>query len=145
MMFIELYMYTAVLVSLAIGIKKTDTFADYKTAASQFSDYNPESDTVFVGMSLDPGAAERQTQRSANISSAKGASDSNYNAIPKMYKTKNEEGKTVYVSLSKHSKYSQGGIMQSKKYRAGGQNPPQTKPTYIFECAVRSDVYSTAA
>ena len=47
-----------------------------------------------------------------------------------MYKTKNEEGKTVYVSLSKHSKYSQGGIMQSKKYRAGGQNPPQKKPTY---------------
>lgn len=95
--------------------KKTETFQDYKTAASQFADYNPKSDTVFVGMSLDPGAAESQTGRAANISKAKGASDNNYNAVPKMYKTKNESGQTVYVSLSKHSKYSKGGIMKAKK------------------------------
>jgi len=103
------------------NLRKTDTFLDYKTAASQFSDYNPSSDTVFVGTSLDPGAAERQTQRSANVSSAKGASDSNYNAIPKMYKTKNEKGQTVYVSLSKHEKYSEGGTMKLKKYGKGGK------------------------
>ena len=101
--------------------KKTSTFKDYKTAASQFADYNPQSDTVFVGMSLDPSSAEQQTQRAANVSKAKGASDSNYNAIPKMYKTKNESGQTVYVSLSKHDKYSNGGMMKAKKYQKGGE------------------------
>lgn len=95
--------------------KKTETFQDYKSAAATFADYNPGTDTVFVGSSLDPGAAEQKTQRAANISKAKGASDNNYNSIPKMYKTKNESGQTVYVSLSKHSKYEKGGTVKIKK------------------------------
>ena len=111
------------------NLKDTSSFQDYKTAASQFSDYNPESDTVFVGMSLDPGAAERQTERAANVSKAKGASGNNYNAIPKMYKTKNESGQTVYVSLGKYDKYSKGGTVKPKKKKPvyGPPKPPGYK------------------
>ena len=101
---------------------KTETFADYKTAAAAFTDYNPQSDTVFVGASIDPGMAHRKSNRASNISASKGASEINYNDA-KMYKTKNEAGQTVYVHLKKHDKtYSQGGFMKAKKksYGKGG-------------------------
>ena len=103
---------------------KTETFQDYKSAAATFTDYNPQSDTVFVGTSLDPGMADRKAQRQANISTSKGASKNNYNAIPKMYRTKNEAGQDVYVSVRKYDKneYSKGGKMKAtkKEYGKGG-------------------------
>jgi hypothetical protein len=106
--------------------RKTETFQDYKAAAATFADYNPQKDTVFVGTSLDPGVAESKAQRQANISTSKGASKNNYNAIPKMYRTKNEAGQDVYVSVRKYDKneYSKGGIMKAKKmatYGMGGK------------------------
>lgn len=102
---------------------KTETFADYKSAAASFTDYNPQSDTVFVGQSIDPGAAQRRANHQSNVSAAKGASSPNYNDS-KVYRTKNESGQTVYVHLKKHDKkeYSKGGkIMKAKK---------KGKPTY---------------
>ena len=102
--------------------RKTETFQDYKSAAATFADYNPGTDTVFVGKSLDPGAASRWANREKNISAAKGASSSFING-QKTYKTKNENGQTVYVSLKKAEKkeYSKGGIMKAKKYEKGGK------------------------
>ena len=102
---------------------KTETFQDYKSAAATFADYNPGTDTVFVGKSLDPGAASRWANREKNISAAKGASSSFING-QKTYKTKNENGQTVYVSLKKAEKkeYSEGGKMKAKKtYAKGGK------------------------
>lgn len=103
---------------------KTETFADYKSAAAAFTDYNPQSDTVFVGASIDPGVAHKKATRQSNISASKGASEIGYND-QKVYKTKNEAGQTVYVHLKKHDKkeYSEGGIMKAKKkmYRGGGK------------------------
>lgn len=101
---------------------KTETFQDYKSAAATFADYNPGTDTVFVGTSIDPGMADRKANREQRISYSKGAS-SPYKEDQKMYKTKNESGQTVYVSLNKtKKKYSKGGVMQAKKneYDKGG-------------------------
>lgn len=99
---------------------KTETFQDYKSAAGAFADYNPQSDTVFVGSSIDPGVAQSKAQRNSSISVAKGASAVNYNDT-KAYRTKNEAGQTVYVHLQKHDKkeYSKGGIMKAKKNKYG--------------------------
>lgn len=96
--------------------RKTETFQDYKSAAATFSDYNPQSDTVFVGTSIDPGMADKKAQRQGNISASKGASKASYNDT-KMYRTKNEAGQDVYVSLRKYDKneYSKGGKMKAKK------------------------------
>jgi hypothetical protein len=101
--------------------RKTETFQDYKAAAATFADYNPQSDTVFVGSSIDPGMADIKAQRQANISASKGASKSTYNEIPKMYRTKNEAGQDVYVSVRKYDKneYLKGGMMP--KYKKGGK------------------------
>lgn len=102
---------------------KTETFADYKSAAAAFADYNPQSDTVFVGSSIDPGVAQSKANRSSNISASKGASSVNYND-QKVYRTKNEAGQTVYVHLKKHDKkeYSKGGTVKTKKqYKTGGK------------------------
>ena len=101
--------------------RKTETFQDYKSAAATFSDYNPGTDTVFVGASIDPGMADRKAQHQANVSASKGASNANYNDT-KMYRTKNEAGQDVYVSLRKYDKneYSKGGKMKAKKYKKGG-------------------------
>ena len=88
--------------------RKTETFQDYKSAAATFSDYNPGTDTVFVGASIDPGMADRKAQHQANVSASKGASNANYNDT-KMYRTKNEAGQDVYVSLRKYDKYKEGG------------------------------------
>lgn len=98
---------------------KTETFQDYKSAAATFADYNPGTDTVFVGASIDPGVAQSKAGRQAAISASKGASAVNYND-QKAYRTKNESGQTVYVHLNKHNKkeYSKGGIVP--KYKAGG-------------------------
>ena len=99
--------------------RKTETFQDYKSAAATFADFNPGTDTVFVGTSLDPGMAHRKANYNSRASAAKGASSS----IPsdnKMYKTKNESGQTVYVSLNKNKKYSKGGMMKPK-YKKGGK------------------------
>ena len=102
---------------------KTETFQDYKSAAATFADYNPGTDTVFVGTSIDPGMANRKANREQRISYSKGAS-SPYKEDQKMYKTKNESGQTVYVSLNKTKKkeYSEGGMMKAKKkeYGKGG-------------------------
>ena len=87
--------------------KKTETFADYKSAAATFQDFDPGKDTVFVGASIDPGVADKKAQRQANISASKGASSSSYNDT-KMYRTKNEAGQDVYVSLRKYDKYKKG-------------------------------------
>ena len=109
--------------------RKTETFQDYKSAAATFSDYNPGTDTVFVGASIDPGMADRKAQHQANVSASKGASKANYNDT-KMYRTKNEAGQDVYVSLRKYDKneYSKGGKMKAKKYKKGGQvDPPKGK------------------
>lgn len=88
--------------------KKTETFADYKSAAATFQDFDPGKDTVFVGASIDPGVADKKAQRQGNISASKGASSSSYNDT-KMYRTKNEAGQDVYVSLRKYDKYKKGG------------------------------------
>ena len=108
--------------------RKTETFQDYKSAAATFSDYNPGTDTVFVGTSIDPGMANKKAQRQANVSASKGASKASYNDT-KMYRTKNEAGQDVYVSLRKYDKneYSKGGKMKAKKYEKGGQVPPKGK------------------
>lgn len=102
---------------------KTETFQDYKSAAATFADYNPGTDTVFVGASIDPGVAQSKAGRQAAISASKGASAVNYND-QKAYRTKNESGQTVYVHLNKHNKkeYSKGGMMKAKKneYGKGG-------------------------
>lgn len=102
--------------------RKTETFQDYKSAAATFADYNPGTDTVFVGSSIDPGMADRKANRNQRISYSKGAS-SPYSEDQKMYKTKNESGQTVYVSLNKTKKkeYSKGGMMKAKKYEKGGK------------------------
>lgn len=96
--------------------RKTETFQDYKSAAATFADYNPQSDTVFVGTSIDPAIADKKAQRKANVSASKGASKANYNDT-KMYRTKNEAGQDVYVSLRKYDKkeYSKGGSVKIKK------------------------------
>ena len=95
---------------------KTETFQDYKSAASTFADYNPGTDTVFVGTSIDPGMAHKKANRDQRISYSKGASGP-YSEDQKMYKTTNESGQTVYVALNKTKKkeYSKGGIMKAKK------------------------------
>jgi hypothetical protein len=83
--------------------KKAETFQDYKSAASAFSDFNPKSDTVFTAQSLDPGSAQRTASRKGIISAEKGASKQ----LPvhdKMYKSKNASGQTVYTSVQKYSK-----------------------------------------
>lgn len=100
--------------------KKTETFQDYKSAAATFQDFDPGKDTVFVGASIDPGVADKKAQRQANISSSKGASKSNYNDS-KMYRTKNEAGQDVYVSLRKYDKYKKGGkvFKPHKMYKDG--------------------------
>ena len=106
---------------------KTETFADYQSAAAAFTDFNPQSDTVFVGASIDPSVAQRKANRASSVSASKGASEVNYND-QKVYRTKNEAGQTVYVHLKKHDKkeYSKGGIMKAKKkalkkYKGGGK------------------------
>jgi len=88
--------------------RKTETFSNYKDAASRFTDSDSSKDTVFVGASIDPGVADKKTQRQANISASKGASSSSYNDT-KMFRTKNEGGQDVYVSLRKYDKYKKGG------------------------------------
>lgn len=100
--------------------RKTETFQDYKSAAATFADYNPGTDTVFVGSSIDPGMANIKANREQRISYSKGASGP-YSEDHKMYKTKNESGQTVYVSLNKTKKkeYSKGGIVP--KYKVGGK------------------------
>ena len=52
--------------------------------------------------------ADKKAQRKANISTSKGASKASYNDT-KMYRTKNEAGQDVYVSLRKYDKYKEGG------------------------------------
>ena len=102
--------------------KKTETFQDYKSAAATFADYNPGTDTVFVGASIDPGMAHKKANRNQSISYSKGASGP-YSDDQKMYKTTNEAGQTVYVAMNKTKKkeYSKGGIMKAKKkYSKGG-------------------------
>jgi hypothetical protein len=116
--------------------RKTETFQDYKSAAATFSDYNPKSDTVFVGTSLDPGMANKKAQRQANISTSKGASKNNYNEIPKMFRTKNEAGQDVYVSVRKYDKneYSKGGMLppaiKKLKEKAFKKKAEKAKPSY---------------
>ena len=82
---------------------KMETFNDYKSAASVFSDFNPGTDTVFVSNSLDLGAASRSASNKGRVSAAKGASS----AIPsdeKMYRTTNASGQQVYTSVKKYKK-----------------------------------------
>ena len=70
---------------------RMETFKDYESAASVFSDFNPGTDTVFVHTQLDPGVA------------SKGASG----GIPsdqKMYRTTNESGQSLYTSVKKYPK-----------------------------------------
>lgn len=96
---------------------KMETFADYKSAAGAFSDFNPQRDTVFVGTSIDPSTAQKKANNASSVSASKGASSVNHND-QKVYRTENEAGKTVYVHLKKHDKkekYSKGGIMKAKK------------------------------
>jgi len=95
---------------------KTETFQDYKSAAAAFTDYNPQSDTVFVGTSIDPGVAQKKAGMASSISASKGASEANYND-QKVYRTKNEAGQTVYVHLKKHDKreYKRGGMIAKRK------------------------------
>ena len=89
--------------------RKTETFSDYKSAASRFTDYNPGTDTVFVGTSIDSGMADRKAKRQGTISASKGASGSS-RKDSKMYLTKNESGQDVYVSLQKYAKkFKEGG------------------------------------
>lgn len=109
--------------------RKTETFQDYKSAAATFSDYNPGTDTVFVGSSIDPGMADRKANREQRISYSKGASNP-YKEDQKMYKTKNESGQTVYVSLNKTKKkeYSNGGKIKAEKK---GLNTAERKKQYM--------------
>lgn len=106
--------------------RKTETFQDYKSAAATFADFNPGTDTVFVGASIDPGMADRKANHNTRVSAAKGASS----PIPsdsKMFKTKNEAGETVYVSLNKNKKYSKGGMMKPKYKKGGKVTTPSSK------------------
>lgn len=126
---------------------KTETFADYKSAAAAFTDYNPQSDTVFVGQSIDPGMAQKKANNKSNVSAAKGASAVNYNDS-KVYRTTNEAGKTVYVHLKKHDKkeYSKGGIMKAKKkkmYKGGGKINPTKKMKKADEAEIDRRYSST--
>jgi hypothetical protein len=125
---------------------KTETFADYQSAAAAFTDFNPQSDTVFVGASIDPSVAQRKANRASSISASKGASEVNYND-QKVYRTKNEAGQTVYVHLKKHDKkeYSNGGIMKAKKkmYNKGGKIDPTKKMKKADEAEIDRRYEST--
>ena len=82
---------------------RMETFRDYKSAASVFSDFNPGTDTVFVHTQLDPGVASKGASHKGRVSAAKGASG----GIPsdqKMYRTTNESGQSLYTSVKKYPK-----------------------------------------
>jgi hypothetical protein len=87
---------------------KMEISYNYSDAAARFSDFDQAKDTVFVGASIDPGVADEETQRQANISASKGASKADPNDS-KMFRTKNKEGQDVYVSVKKYDKYKKGG------------------------------------
>ena len=80
---------------------RMETFRDYKSAASVFSDFNPATDTVFTHTTLDPGAASKYASHQGRVSAAKGASG----GIPsdqKMYRTTNESGQSLYTSVKQY-------------------------------------------
>lgn len=77
--------------------------SNYDAATKAFDNFNPQSDTLFMHTSIDPGAAERGTNHFANVSAGKGAS-SGYPTEQKMYKGKNDSGQTTYTSVKKYQK-----------------------------------------
>jgi hypothetical protein len=82
---------------------KAETFNDYKSMASTFTDFNNNTDTAFTHTSLDPGAAERGTNHFARVSASKGSSSA-FPAEQKMYRTTNESGQDLYTSVKKYKK-----------------------------------------
>ena len=82
---------------------KAETFNDYKSMASTFTDFNNNTDTAFTHTSLDPGAAERGTKHYARVSAGKGASTA-FPAEQKMYRTTNDSGQDLYTSVKKYKK-----------------------------------------
>lgn len=82
---------------------KAETFNDYKSMASTFTDFNNDTDTAFTHTSLDPGAAERGTNHFARVSAGKGAS-TGFPAEQKMYRTTNDSGQDLYTSVKKYKK-----------------------------------------
>lgn len=82
---------------------KAETFNDYKSAASVFSDFNPGTDTVFTHTTLDPGAANRYASHKGRVSASKGASYGTP-SDQKMYRTTNASGQSLYTSVKKYKK-----------------------------------------
>jgi len=82
---------------------KAETFNDYKSMASTFTDFNNNTDTAFTHTSLDPGVAERGTNHFARVSASKGSSSA-FPTEQKMYRTTNESGQDLYTSVKKYKK-----------------------------------------
>ena len=103
--------------------KKAETYQDYKAAAARFQDFNPQSDTLFVGTSVDMGMAGKKAQHQANVSASKGASS----AMPtddKTFLTKNEAGQDVFVNVRKYPK---SKISQYNMMTVNGKSRPTRK------------------
>lgn len=82
---------------------RMETFNDYESAASVFSDFNPGTDTVFTHTQLDPGVAERGASHKGRVSASKGASYG-MPSDQKMYRTTNASGQSLYTSVKKYKK-----------------------------------------
>ena len=72
----------------------------YKDYAAKFSDFNPQSDTLFVGKSSDAMVANKIASRQGRSSASKGASKTN----PKDEKLTYNKKTGDYTSIKVYSK-----------------------------------------
>jgi hypothetical protein len=82
---------------------KSKSEPSYKDYASLFSDFNPKSDTIFVGQSPDAAFSQKKAAMKGNTSASKGASGVAVTG-EKLLQGKYPSGKTRYTTVRKYTK-----------------------------------------
>ena len=98
---------------------KKDTTASepsYKDYAAKFSDFNPKSDTLFVGQSLDMGVSRKKAGMKGNISINKGASKPGVTG-EKIFQGEYPSGQTKYTTVRKYTKTSSPAQKRMGKFK----------------------------
>lgn len=86
------------------------TFTDYKTMASEYGNFNPATDTVFVDFSLDGGVGMHNTSAQAREAAGSLTNRNSYTTrfFPqgdvKQYATTNKSGQSGITTLAKYNK-----------------------------------------
>lgn len=87
-----------------------ETFADYKTMASEYGNFNPATDTVFADFSLDGGVGMHNTSAQAREAAGSLTGRNSYSTrfFPqgdvKQYATTNKSGQKGITTLAKYNK-----------------------------------------